>query len=72
MTGILAVMGGVGGVVILLTSIVVIGRGIFRQVSVTEELAAAVTKLTETVSKLQGTLNSHETRIAILEDRLKR
>lgn len=69
---ILAALGGVGGILAVLAAIIVIGRGIFKQVSVTEDLAEAVKGLTTAVSEVQRSINGHETRIAVLEDRLKR
>lgn len=64
--------GGLGGVLVLLTAIVVIGRGIFRQVNAVEENTDAVKNLTQEVSNLKTVYNNHETRISILEDRVKR
>jgi hypothetical protein len=64
--------GGLGGVLVLLTAIVVIGRGIFRQVSAVEENTDAVKNLTQEVTNLKTLYNNHETRISILEDRVKR
>lgn len=56
----------------LLTVIVVIGRGIFRQISATEENTTAVRELSDQVSHLRDMYNNHETRLSILEDRIKR
>lgn len=64
--------GGLGGVLVLLTAIVVIGRGIFRQVNAVEENTDAVKNLTAEVTNLKTVYNNHETRISILEDRVKR
>lgn len=64
--------GGLGGVLVLLTAIVVIGRGIFRQVNAVEENTDAVKNLTTEVTNLKTVYNNHETRISILEDRVKR
>lgn len=72
MTGWLAAIGGLGGLVILLTAIVVIGRGIFRQVNAIEENTAAIKDLTKNVTEIKGMLAGHETRISVLEDRMKR
>lgn len=69
---VLVVLGGAGGIVAVLGAIVIIGRGIFRQVSATENLADAVKELTGEVASLKNILNSHETRLAVLEDRIKR
>jgi hypothetical protein len=71
MNGLIAA-GGIGGVVILLGAIVTVGRGIFRQVKATEENTEAVKDLTSHVARLENLYNGHETRIAILEDRMKR
>jgi hypothetical protein len=67
-----AVMEGIGGFIVLISTIVVIGRGIFRQVTVTEENTTAVKDLTTSVGELKAMYQSHETRIAVLEDRMKR
>ena len=68
----LIVTGGLGGFVVVLTAIIVIGRGIFRQISATEENTTAVRELASAVSSLRELYNGHETRIAVLEDRIKR
>jgi hypothetical protein len=64
--------GGLGGFIVLLSTVVIIGRGIFRQVTATEENTEAVRRLTTGVGELKNMYQSHETRIAILEDRIKR
>jgi hypothetical protein len=69
---VLIAIGGFSGVVVLLSAIIVIGRGIFKQVSATEDNTVAVNKLTEKVTHIEGMLSNHETRLAILEDRIKR
>lgn len=66
---VLVTIGGVGGLVVLLTAIVVVGRGVFKQVSATEDNTKAVEDLTRKVDKLSGLYNGHETRIVVLEDR---
>jgi hypothetical protein len=68
----LAIMGGVGGILLLLTTVVVIGRAIFRQVTATEENTDSVKGLTTTMNEIKGMLQNHETRISVLEDRVKR
>lgn len=68
----LIAIGGFGGLVVLLSAIIVIGRGIFKQVSATEDNTNAVQDLTRTVSEIKGMLTNHETRITVLEDRVKR
>lgn len=65
-------IGGFGGLVVLITAIVVIGRGIFRQVSVTEDNTDALKELSRQVEKLTGDYQSHEIRISVLEDRIQR
>ena len=64
--------GGVGGFLTLLSVVVVIGRGIFRQVNAVEELTTAVRNLTAQMQSLRDLHNNHETRISVLEDRIKR
>jgi hypothetical protein len=68
----LIAIGGFGGLVILLSAIVVIGRGIFRQISATEENTSAVKDLTKQMAEIKGMISNHETRIAVLEDRVRR
>ena len=68
----LIAIGGLGGLVILLSAIIVIGRGIFKQISATEENTTAVRDLSAQVGRLHDLYNGHETRISVLEDRLKR
>ena len=68
----LIAIGGIGWLVVLLSAIVVIGRGIFRQITATEENTSAMMKLTEKVGHIESLYQNHETRIAILEDRVKR
>lgn len=69
MTAWLAAAGGIGGVVALLATIVVIGRGVFRQITATEDNTEAVKGLTKKVEQLSFQLASHETRLSVLEDR---
>lgn len=69
---VLAIMGGLGGILLLLTTIIVIGRGIFRQVNATEENTAAVRELAASVAELKNMYNDLNTRMAVLEDRIKR
>lgn len=68
----LIAIGGIGGFVILLAAIVGVGRAIFRQVSATEDNTQAVKELTTQVGSLKNMYQDHETRISILEDRVKR
>lgn len=69
---ILIIFGGGGGIVALVTAVLVVGRGIFKQVSATEDNTEAVTALSGEVKELSGKLNGHAERIAVLEDRVKR
>jgi len=68
----LVAIGGLGGLVVLLSAIIVIGRGIFKQVNATEENTLAVQNLSKEVSDMKAMYANHETRISVLEDRLKR
>lgn len=68
----LVALGGIGGILLVLTTIVVIGRAIFRQVNATEENTAALGKLTTRVDAAFQVQSDHETRITVLEDRIKR
>lgn len=69
---ILIALGGSSGVIVLLTAFIVIGRGIFKQVSATEENTVAVRELASSVGELKNMFNNHEVRIAVLEDRATR
>lgn len=69
---VLVVLGGAGGIVIALSAITVLGRGIFRLVAATEENTQAVKLLSADVSDLRTRLSSQEIRLAVLEDRNKR
>ena len=55
-----------------MNTLIAIGRGIFKQISATEENTVAVKDLTAHVARLENLYQGHETRIAILEDRVKR
>ena len=68
----LVAAGGFGGLIVLLSAIVVIGRGIFRQINVTEDNTSAVRQLTEEMGHIKTLYQNHETRISVLEDRIKR
>jgi len=68
----LIAIGGLGGLVILLSAIIVIGRGIFKQINATEENTDAVKDLTRGMTEIKGMISNHETRISVLEDRVKR
>jgi len=68
----LIAIGGLGGVVVLLSAIIVIGRGIFRQITATEENTSAMRALTGEVAQIKALYANHETRLAVLEDRVKR
>jgi hypothetical protein len=69
---VLTVLGGSGGLIGLAAVLVVIGRGIFRQVNATEDNTAAVERLSGQMETIARTLNDHDTRLAVLEDRMKR
>jgi hypothetical protein len=59
-TSILIDLSALGGAGVFVGAMVTVMRGIFRQVTATEENTAALTKLT-------STLQDHETRISRLE-----
>ena len=61
------ILGGTGGALAALAAVITIGRGIFRQVSATEDNTDALNKLSAKVDTLTGTTNGHETRISVLE-----
>lgn len=66
------VLGGASGIVVLFTAIVVLGRGIFRQVTATEENTMAVKELTGEVGEIKKMYTDLHTRVSVLEDRIKR
>lgn len=68
----LVASGGAGGILVLLTAVVVIGRAIFRQVSAVEENTDAVRLLTTQLGDLQNSYQDLHTRVTVLEDRVKR
>jgi hypothetical protein len=68
----LIVFGGAGGVVAIVAAVVAVGRGVFRQVGATEDNTTALRALTAELQQVKSTLTGHETRIAILEDRIHR
>lgn len=68
----LVAAGGFGGLIVLLSAIVVIGRGIFRQINVTEDNTTALRQLTDEMTQIKTIYQNHETRISVLEDRIKR
>lgn len=74
--GALIMLGGAGGTLAVLSAIVVVARGIFRQVSATEDNTDALNKLTgrvESVATIQQRDHTdYERRLAVLEDRAKR
>lgn len=61
-TTVLAAFGALGGLAVFITAVVALARGIFRQVSATEDNTRAVNRLT-------SKLDDHETRISRLEGR---
>lgn len=69
---VLIAIGGLGGLIVLLSAIIVIGRGIFKQINATEENTTSVRDLTKGISEIKAMLSNHETRISVLEDRAKR
>jgi hypothetical protein len=68
----LIVLGGGGGLVALVTAVVVVGRGIFRQVTATEDNTTATRALSGKMEQIMEQLARHETDIAVLKDRLGR
>ncbi len=72
MSSVLIIFGGGGGMVAVLGAIIIIGRGIFRQVTATEENTAALNILTGRVELLMQEFSGLDRRVAILEDRMGR
>jgi hypothetical protein len=61
-----------GGLVTVTGAITFIGRGIFRQVAATDRNTDAMRDLSKQVQQLRTMMNGHETRLTVLEDRIKR
>jgi hypothetical protein len=62
----------IAGIFTLLGTVVIVGRGIFRQVNAVQENTDAVKALTAKVEGLFKQFADHETRISVLEDRIHR
>lgn len=69
---VIALFGSLGGIVAVLGAILILGRGVFRQVSATEDNTKALQDLTGRVESLFQLYSNHETRISVLEDRSRR
>lgn len=72
MTLTLGILGSLGGVIALLTLIFVIGRGIFKQISSTEENTQTLNKVLSELEAMKAQVSRNETRLAVIEDRQKR
>jgi hypothetical protein len=62
-----AILGGIGGIVAFLAGVAAVLRGIFRQISATEDNTAAIHGLSERLDRQDGKLDDYGTRIARLE-----
>jgi flagellar biogenesis protein FliO len=66
---VLAVLGSLGGIIAFVTAVIVVVRGIFRQVQATDDLTRAVRELRDTLTAQDRRLNDYGERIARLEGR---
>lgn len=66
------ILSSLGGIVAFLCAVTVIARGIFRQVTATEANTKALNELSNKFDLMDVRMNSHDTAIAILNDRIKR
>jgi hypothetical protein len=65
----LAILGGLGGLVVFVGAVFTVIRGIFRQVGATEANTKALTELSGQIKGTDHRLGDHETRISRLEGR---
>jgi hypothetical protein len=68
----LAVLGALGGLAAFLAGVVAVLRGIFRQISATQDNTEAVDRLSSQLGKLSDQVLDHSQRIARLEGRGRR
>lgn len=68
----LEALGGISGIIVLFTALVVVGKGIFEQVRVTKDNTEALGKLSGKIDKLGAGFDEHEIRLAVVEDRTTR
>lgn len=67
---VLIILGSSGGVIAVITAILVVGRGIFRQVTATEENTEAVKELSAKMEAIVARVNQHEVDIAVLKEKV--
>lgn len=68
MTTALAILGALGGFSAFVTSVVLILRAIFKQVTATDSNTNATQALTKSVDELKVNISHLDTRVTILED----
>lgn len=66
------ILSSIGGLISLAGAVVFISRAIFNQVNSTDKNTAAIKELSGKIEVVIYRVNGYETRIAILEDRIKR
>lgn len=66
---VVAILGSLSGIIVFLSAVVVVMRGIFKIVNATDENTQAVKDLGEDLRKMSDRINGHEIRIAVLEAR---
>lgn len=65
-------LGSAGGIVAVIGGVVVVARGIFRQVSSTDANTEAIRELSGKIDKLTAQQNGLITRVTVLEERTRR
>lgn len=66
------ILSSLGGIIAFLTVVAIVVKAIFRIVNTTEENTVAVKDNTKAITEIVNRLNTHETRLAVLEDRRRR
>lgn len=66
------ILTSLGSIIAFLTVVTIIVRAIFRIVNATEDNTEAVKNSTKSINEILTRLNRHESRLAVLEDRIHR
>jgi hypothetical protein len=66
------IISSLGGIIAFLTVVAMAIRATFRIVNTTEDNTDALKENTNAINQIISRLNHHETRLGILEDRVKR
>jgi hypothetical protein len=70
MNSVAAGLGALGGVVVFISGLAAVIRGIFKMVGATEKNTTAVLELTRKIDSLDGMITNHEHRITVLEGKV--